>query len=315
MQHTLITAQDIMTTGLVTVSPTEDVLDGIDRLLRHGISGAPVIAASKEFLGTFSEKSSMAAFDVIDSERRRRCDKTFHHVRAGDFMTRDLMTVSPETDAVDAIGILLRNHVSGLPVVSKGEFVGSFSEHSAMKVIIDLTWNQISDGPVSAWMDRDRDRVITENTPLEEVRERFRDTVYRRLPVVNHGRLAGQISRRDVLRVQLDELIDSYGNNIGTMKLSELSEPGQRMKWTIEHFMATGAKHISPDTPLMTIAQQFFSSSGRRLPVVENGQLLGQVSRRDLLSSVRHFFADEQPPVQQPLYLSSTSRNVTAVRS
>ena len=173
-------------------------------------------------------------------------------------MTRDLMTVSPDTDAVDAIGILLENHVSGLPVVSDGEFVGSFSEHSAMQVIIDLTWNQLSDAPVSAWMDSDRARVITEVMPIDDVRDRFRDTIYRRLPVVNGGRLVGQISRRDVLRVQLGELIDSYGNNPGVLKLPEWSAPGQRTKWCIEHFMTSDAKCITPDTPLMTIAQDSF---------------------------------------------------------
>ena len=79
--------------------------------------------------------------------------------------------------------------------------------------------------------------------------------------------------------------------------------------------MTSGVKCITPDTPLMTIAQEFFTSSGRRLPVVVDDVLIGQVSRRDLLRSVRHFFAMEQAPSQHPLYLSSTSRNVTAVTS
>ena len=86
MQEVELTVADVMTTRLVTLSPEEHVLDGIDRLLQKGISGAPIVDQSSRFVWTFSEKSCMNAFAVIDNERQRRCEESPHFVRARDCM-------------------------------------------------------------------------------------------------------------------------------------------------------------------------------------------------------------------------------------
>lgn len=313
MQEVELTVADVMTTRLVTLSSEEHVLDGIDRLLQKEISGAPIVDADGRFLGTFSEKSCLNAFAVIDEERRRRCDESMQFVRAKDCMQTSLVTVSPDCDVFDAISHLLANRISGLPVVDHaGQFRGVFSERSAMRVLIDLTWNQMSRGPVSAWMDSDRARTVTEQTLLPELRGRFSETHYRRLPVLNHGRLVGQISRRDVLRAELDCLVSSYQASPGSMKLPEWFPPAPRQQWRVENFAFKHVATVGPDYDLMTVAQEFFLTSARRFPVLSNGKLTGQISRRDLLRSVQYLFPREKP-TQSPLYLSAGVGDVATV--
>ncbi|MBI1312214.1 CBS domain-containing protein [bacterium] len=306
MQAFEICARDIMVTRLTTLAPEDDVLDGIDRLLENSISGAPVIDCERRFLGTFSEKSCIIALSVFSEERERRCDETFEHICAGDIMTRSLFTVSPDADAFAAIQLLLEKQVSGLPVINcRGEFLGIFSEHAAMRVVIDLAWHQISDAPVSAWMDHDQKRIINETTTLEEIRRQFSETHYRRLPVVNDGRLVGQISRRDVLRSELDHLVGCYEISPGSLRMPEVAPLVRREQWQVQNFMNAAAATITEDTDLLTMTQKFHRSSGRRFPVVTDGRLVGQVSRRDVLSAVRHMFPEVEP-IRQPLYLSAT---------
>jgi CBS-domain-containing membrane protein len=313
MQEVELTVADVMTTRLVTLSPEEHVLDGIDRLLQKGISGAPIVDQSSRFVGTFSEKSCMNAFAVIDNERQRRCEESPHFVRARDCMQSSLVTVSPECDVFDAIDKLLTNRVSGLPVIHhSGEFKGVFSERSAMRVLIDLTWNQMSGGPVSAWMDSDRARTVTEQTQLSELRARFSETHYRRLPVLSHGRLVGQISRRDVLRAELDGLVKSYQSSSGSMMLSEWFTPVPRHQWRVENFAFRHVATVGPDYDLMSVAQEFFLTSARRFPVIADGKLIGQISRRDLLRSVQDLFPREKQ-LQRPLYLSAAAGDVATV--
>ena len=313
MQEVELTVADVMTTRLVTLSSEEHVLDGIDRLLQKEISGAPIVDADGRFLGTFSEKSCLNAFAVIDEERRRRCDESMQFVRAKDCMQTSLVTVAPDCDVFDAISHLLANRISGLPVVDHaGQFRGVFSERSAMRVLIDLTWNQMSRGPVSAWMDSDRARTVTEQTLLPELRGRFSETHYRRLPVLNHGRLVGQISRRDVLRAELDCLVSSYQASPGSMKLPEWFPPAPRQQWRVENFAFKHVATVGPDYDLMTVAQEFFLTSARRFPVLSNGKLTGQISRRDLLRSVQYLFPREKP-TQSPLYLSAGVGDVATV--
>ena len=54
-----IVARDIMIAKLVTLSPETDVFQGIETLIRHKISGAPVVDESGNLIGVFSEKSCM----------------------------------------------------------------------------------------------------------------------------------------------------------------------------------------------------------------------------------------------------------------
>ena len=313
MQEVELTVADVMTTRLVTLTPEEHVLDGIDRLLQKEISGAPIVDKDGRFVGTFSEKSCMNAFVVIDNERQRRCDESLQFVRAKDCMQKALVTISPDCDVFVAISKLLTNRISGLPVIDhSGEFKGVFSERSAMRVLIDLTWNQISRGPVSAWMDSDRARTITEQTLLSEVRAKFSETHYRRLPVLNHGRLVGQISRRDVLRADLNSLVNSYQSSPGSMKLPEWFPPAPRHQWRVDNFAFKHVATVGPDYDLMSVAQEFFLTSARRFPVLADGKLIGQISRRDLLRSVQYLFPREKQQ-QRPLYLSAAAGDVATV--
>jgi len=50
-------------------------------------------------------------------------------IAAGDIMTKKLVTVSPDDNIYEAIDKLLRNSISGAPVIDKdGQFVGLFTE-------------------------------------------------------------------------------------------------------------------------------------------------------------------------------------------
>jgi len=52
--------RDFMVTKLVTLSPRQRVFQGIGQLLKHKISGAPVVDGDRNFLGLFSEKCCMS---------------------------------------------------------------------------------------------------------------------------------------------------------------------------------------------------------------------------------------------------------------
>lgn len=308
-----ICARDIMVTRLVTLAPDDDVLNGIDRLLENSISGAPVVDSEHRFLGAFSEKSCIIAMNVFRDDHSRRCEDVFDHIRAADIMERSLYAVSPAADAFAAIQLLLEHQVSGLPVINyRGDFLGIFSEHAAMRVVIDLAWYQISDAPVSAWMDHDQKRIISESTSLDEIRRQFSETHYRRLPVITDRKLVGQISRRDVLHADLNHIVGCSESSPGSLRESEATMPAGREQWRIRNFMNADAATISEDTDLLTMTQMFHRSSGRRFPVVTDGKLVGQVSRRDVLSAVKHLFPEVEP-IRQPLYLSSTESSFAAI--
>ena len=118
---------------------------------------------------------------------------------ARDFMETKLVTLSPQMDVFDAIDLLVKNRISGAPVIDDDhQFLGIFSEKCCMEVLVDAAYMQLPSTKLFAFMITDV-KTITENTDLLSIAQIFRTTPYRRLPVLRDQTLVGQISRRDVL--------------------------------------------------------------------------------------------------------------------
>lgn len=297
----LQTAQEFMRRKLITLEPTTNVLDGITRLLKHNISGAPVVDTDGNYLGVFSEKCSMNA---LTATVEMASEVGMHIVRAREFMTSSLTKLHPEVDVFEAVDHILSKRISGAPVVDgDGRFMGIFSEKTAMRVLLAAAYDQFPGTNVGAYMNTDPNRVIGEDTSLLDIAHKFQQTPYRRLPILRNESLAGQISRRDVLRAEqrlAKEIAERMENGTADDRFTEAVTEAD-----VESFMDREAKTTCPTQDLLSVAQVFLNSPYRRLPVVENGKLVGQVSRRDLLEAAAALL---RPPVEkhhaEPLYLT-----------
>jgi len=125
---------------------------------------------------------------------------------AKDCMVTKLVTLLPEMDVLEAVRLLLKYRISGAPVVdSDGLFLGVFSEKCSMHVILDAAYDQLPTNEVRAFMDGEA-QTISPDTDMLSIAQVFLLTSYRRLPVLEEGRLVGQVSRRDVMRASMTGL-------------------------------------------------------------------------------------------------------------
>lgn len=128
------------------------------------------------------------------------------HVTARDCMVTRLVTLRPEMDVIEAVQRLLKNRISGAPVVdAEGKYLGIFSERCSMQVLLDAAYDQLPSNEVRLFMDTDA-QTIDPDTHLLSIAQVFLLTTYRRLPVIENDKLVGQVSRRDVIRASLDLL-------------------------------------------------------------------------------------------------------------
>ena len=74
----------------------------------------------------------------------------------------------------------------------------------------------------------------------------------------------------------------------------------------VRAFMETDAQTISPDAHLLSVAQVFLLTPYRRLPVLEDGMLVGQVTGRDVLKCWMDFIhhAPNSTPETTLIYFS-----------
>ncbi len=274
-------AKDFMRRHLVTLSPTTNVLDGIARLLRDNISGAPVVNDRKKYIGVFSEKGCMRAFtEPVEAAS----ELGIKSPKVREFMKRDLITLSKDQDVFQAIDHILGKRISGAPVVDDdGVFLGIFSEKTAMRVLVAAMYDQVPGINVGSYMNLDRNRIIDEDDSLLDVALKFQQTPYRRLPILHGTKLAGQVSRRDVLRAQhriAIEVTDRVRRGNSNQILCEATKARE-----VGEFADTEALTLGPNADILSIAQLFLNSTYRRVPIVEDGTLVGQISRRDLLET------------------------------
>ena len=141
-------------------------------------------------------------------------------MRAHQIMTRDVITVTPQTPIAEAANTMLRTHISGLPVTDAyGKLVGIVSESDLLRRSEIGTgrkrpaWLQFFLGPgvVAADFVRERGRKIenvmtqdlvtaTEETSLEDLVHLMEKKGIKRLPVMRGEKLVGIVTRSNLLQ-------------------------------------------------------------------------------------------------------------------
>jgi CBS domain-containing protein len=122
-----------------------------------------------------------------------------------DYMAKDLLTLSPETEINRATAILLDRGYSGAPVVDGAmRLVGVLSKKDCLAAALNASYYQGWGGSVADYMSADVE-TLDADLDLVQAVERFLKSTYRRFPVMREGRLVGQISRADLLRAMAEQ--------------------------------------------------------------------------------------------------------------
>jgi len=120
--------------------------------------------------------------------------------RVRDYMDKVVHTLKPETDILEAVDMLLEHHVTGAPVVNDAnELVGMLSEKDLLRLLSTGVDNEAPRGTVADFMTKNV-RTVTSNMNIWFCAGMFLNDFVRRFPVVDDGKLVGAITRFDILR-------------------------------------------------------------------------------------------------------------------
>ena len=130
--------------------------------------------------------------------------KTTKHIPSvEDYMTRDLITFTKDTDINVVIKSLLDNRISGAPVLNdRGQVVGLIDDKDCLNVLFGNAYNRlpVSTDTVSNYMSNVM-KSISIDQDIMDVASVFISSPFKRLLVMDDdNKLVGQISRRDILR-------------------------------------------------------------------------------------------------------------------
>ena len=119
-------------------------------------------------------------------------------VTARDIMTMDVITVREDTPIRDAVELLLRHNISGVPVVrGRATLIGILTEKDVLRLLDkpqDLQGKAVADFMTTAVLSFELDASI------QTICACLRGPSIRRLPVTQNGELVGIVSRRDIIK-------------------------------------------------------------------------------------------------------------------
>lgn len=117
-------------------------------------------------------------------------------LKAKDIMTTDVITVKSKTSVYEAVQKLIDHNITGLPVVDDDmNVVGVISEKDMLKLLYDL---EKEGGTVADYMTETTVSFDPEDNLLD-ICNCFIKNPFRRVPILSDGKLAGIISRSDVI--------------------------------------------------------------------------------------------------------------------
>ena len=121
-------------------------------------------------------------------------------ITVADYMTKRVVTLTKETEVIEAIKKLLDHKITCAPVIDqRGQILGMFSEKDGMKVFLESVYNQGMSGKVGDFMTTDTVSIDAESSVVD-LAEKFQTSTIRSFPVFQDGEFVGIISRTDVLR-------------------------------------------------------------------------------------------------------------------
>ena len=119
--------REAMGTPYVTVRDSDSVLTGLKRLVKEGISGAPVISADSQLMGMVTEFDLLLAIDHVGED--------FPISRV---MHKEVISIRPEATLEEARELILAHNYRRLPVVENNKVIGVLSRRDLLRVRFGL---------------------------------------------------------------------------------------------------------------------------------------------------------------------------------
>ncbi len=273
--------KEIMTEDVVYAEVPGSAAEALELVIKKNISGVPVVKrGTKELMGI-----------VTRDDFSRRPEET----QLALLMTRDVITVTPDSDIKEAAKIFLEKGFRRLPVVKNNELLG-------IVTVSDIVWRAVARMQIEETIEKYTSENITavwEGTPLKVAYELMRLSGARALPVLNsEGKLCGIVSDTDLLKVA--RLTES------TLK-SEMSAGSEGDKWSwdsknviyitkkrlelpermVRDIMVKNVVAATKKTPVNECAKKMAKTKVEQVPIIDaEGNIIGIVRDVDLLKAI-----------------------------
>ena len=275
--------EDIMSYPVYVITPDETISHARNLMLKHKI-GSVVVVNNDDMIGIVTKSDlgkRMAQAEPV--WRRRPIDK----VPINLVMTESPITIYPEASIKQAAALMLENSINNIPVM-KNSVVGIVTK----KDIIKYVSKQALDTKVSELMHKDTIFVHRHHTINHVVDEMERNMISRIVVIDDAEEAVGIISTSNLA---LSTLTDNEGN-LSTKSIKMARRPNQGSQKTYryitevplvaEDIMSGPVVTIASNDTIVNASKTMIKENITALPVDQDNEIVGMISRSDILKVV-----------------------------
>ncbi len=128
----VILVRERMSAAPVTIHPEASLVEARVLLDRHRIRHLPAVEGGK-LMGILTDRDIRSA----------TCGSSLDKVTVAEAMTRNVVTVSPDTHVQEAAKLMLAHRIGGLPVLKGGALQGIITETDLLNALVEIMHHAI----------------------------------------------------------------------------------------------------------------------------------------------------------------------------
>jgi acetoin utilization protein AcuB len=134
----MVKVKNLMKKKVATISPDEPIINAIKKMDQGGFRRLPVLDGSK-LIGIVTDRDLRQATNSPVVFHETSYDKyLLNELTVGSCMTRKPLTVSPDTDLIEAARIMEHEKIGGLPVLDGEILVGIITTSDLINHLIEI---------------------------------------------------------------------------------------------------------------------------------------------------------------------------------
>lgn len=148
----MITARDIMTTDLITLSPDMEISAAAKLLLENRINGAPVVDDGGKLVGILCQSDLVAQqkklpiptlftfldgiFQLTSTKQIEKQVRKIAALKVSDAMSPGPVSVKPDTGIEAVAALMVDNSFHTLPVIENNRLVGVIGKEDILRTLL-----------------------------------------------------------------------------------------------------------------------------------------------------------------------------------
>jgi CBS domain-containing protein len=267
----------------VVVSPATSLLEARTILLRHGISRL-IVSQNDKPVGIITEKDIVKAIYQLGG-------KSPESIRVGDFMSKNLITITERETLYDCARLMIDNKISSVLVLKKDRTLAGIITKT------DLSSVFLTQGTESVKISKIMTRKVITVKPADSllyVESVLINNMISRVVVERDRRPVGIITHRDFIPAKVPLWLRQYGDPREIEEYRLEAQPSEYKSNQLSYLLTFIAADIMTPNPVTVDVKEDVSTAAllmvrngiSGLPVVRNSRLVGIITKTDIVRAI-----------------------------